>query len=96
MAPMATSRREFLLSTTAFLAAAGCGFGTSSNSDVENIGGPGVRGKQVLEGELSLAVPSSALPRRIVSDFRDATGVGIRPNLPGAAMAKSSCPIFPW
>ena len=69
MAPMATSRREFLLSTTAFLAAAGCGFGTSSNSDVENIGGPGVRGKQVLEGELSLAVPSSALPRRIVSDF---------------------------
>jgi len=78
MAPMATSRREFLLSTTAFLAAAGCGFGTSSNSDVENIGGPGVRGKQVLEGELSLAVPSSALPRRIVSDFRDATGVHVQ------------------
>jgi spermidine/putrescine transport system substrate-binding protein len=78
MAPMATSRREFLLSTTALFAAAGCGFGQSTNSGVENIGAAGARAKQTLDGELSLAVPQHALPRRIVSDFHDESGVRVR------------------
>jgi spermidine/putrescine transport system substrate-binding protein len=72
-----TSRRDFLIGSFALLSAAGCGIGNGSNTGVENIGPAAAVGKQVLDGDLSLAVPKDALPKAVVSSFHESTGVNV-------------------
>jgi spermidine/putrescine-binding protein len=72
-----TSRRDFLIGSVALLSAGGCGIGEGSNTGVENIGPAAAVGKQLLDGDLLLAVPADALPQAVVSSFHKSTGVDV-------------------